>query len=37
MCSALINFYDLTREELRQLVVRWGFSPTHAARLWRYS
>lgn len=37
MCSALINFYDLTHEELRQLVVRWGFSPTHAARLWRYS
>ena len=28
------NFHDLTREELRLLVVRWGFSPVHAARLW---
>ncbi len=31
-----INFYDLTREALRQLTVRWGFSPVHAARLWSY-
>jgi 23S rRNA (adenine2503-C2)-methyltransferase len=30
------NFHDLTREELRLLVVRWGFSPVHAARLWAY-
>ncbi|MDB6115636.1 MAG: rlmN 1 [Lacunisphaera sp.] len=30
------NFFDLAREELRQLVVRWDFSPVHAARLWRY-
>ncbi len=30
------NFHDLTREALRQLVVRWGFSPVHAARLWAY-
>lgn len=30
------NFYDLTREALRLLVVRWGFSPVHAARLWAY-
>lgn len=36
MPSPPANFYDLTREELRQLVVRWDFSPVHAARLWRY-
>jgi 23S rRNA (adenine2503-C2)-methyltransferase len=30
------NFHDLTREALRLLTVRWGFSPVHAARLWRY-
>jgi 23S rRNA (adenine2503-C2)-methyltransferase len=30
------NLYDFSREELRQLVVRWGFSPVHAARLWHY-
>jgi len=30
------NFHDLTREDLRTLVVRWGFSPVHAARLWSY-
>jgi 23S rRNA (adenine2503-C2)-methyltransferase len=29
-------FHDLTREALRVLTVRWGFSPVHAARLWRY-
>ena len=32
-----INFHDLTREALRLLVVRWGFSPVHAARLWAYA
>ncbi len=31
-----INFHDLTREALRLQVVRWGFSPVHAARLWAY-
>ncbi|HWA26648.1 MAG TPA: 23S rRNA (adenine(2503)-C(2))-methyltransferase RlmN [Lacunisphaera sp.] len=31
------NFHDLTREELRTLVVHWGFSPVHAARLWAYA
>lgn len=31
-----LNFYGLTREKLRQLTVRWGFSPVHAARLWAY-
>ena len=33
---ARINLYDLTREELRALLVRWEFSPVHAARLWNY-
>jgi 23S rRNA (adenine2503-C2)-methyltransferase len=28
------NLYDLTREELRALFVRWGFPPVHAERLW---
>jgi len=32
----LTNFHDLTREQLRTLTVRWGFSPVHAARLWSY-
>jgi 23S rRNA (adenine2503-C2)-methyltransferase len=36
MPSARTAFHDLTREELRLLVVRWGFSPVHAARLWAY-
>jgi 23S rRNA (adenine2503-C2)-methyltransferase len=36
MSSARVNFYDLTREALRRQVVRWGFSPVHAARLWAY-
>lgn len=31
-----LNLYDLTREELRVQLVRWGFSPVHAARLWNY-
>jgi 23S rRNA (adenine2503-C2)-methyltransferase len=35
--SVPANFYDLTREELRLRVVRWGFSPVHAARLWTYA
>jgi 23S rRNA (adenine2503-C2)-methyltransferase len=37
MSAQRLNFHDLTREELRQLVVRWDFSPVHAARLWRYA
>lgn len=37
MPSAPANFYDLTREELRLLAVRWDFSPVHAARLWSYA
>jgi len=31
-----VNFHNLTREALRLQVVRWGFSPVHAARLWAY-
>src|SRR4051812_7333258 len=34
--SPPINLYDLTREELRVLFVRWGFSAVHVARLWNY-
>ncbi len=30
------DLHGLTREELRLLIVRWGFSPVHAARLWNY-
>jgi 23S rRNA (adenine2503-C2)-methyltransferase len=37
MSAPPTNFYDLTREELRQRVVQWDFSPVHAARLWRYA
>jgi len=33
---APLNLHGLTREELRALVVSWGFSPVHAARLWNY-
>ena len=36
MKPAPIHFHDLTREALRLQVVRWGFSPVHAARLWAY-
>jgi 23S rRNA (adenine2503-C2)-methyltransferase len=36
MSTAPTNFHDLTREALRLQVVRWGFSPVHAARLWAY-
>ena len=36
MLSTPASFHDLTRENLRQLTVRWGFSPVHAARLWAY-
>jgi 23S rRNA (adenine2503-C2)-methyltransferase len=31
---ALIDLYDLSREELRVLFVRWGFSPVHAETVW---
>ena len=36
MNRAPINLYDLTREELRMLFVRWEFPTVHAARLWSY-
>jgi 23S rRNA (adenine2503-C2)-methyltransferase len=36
MPSAPVPFHDLTREDLRVWTVRRGFSPVHAARLWRY-
>jgi len=36
MSHARINLYDLTREQLRQQLVRWGFNGVHAARLWAY-
>jgi 23S rRNA (adenine2503-C2)-methyltransferase len=31
-----IDLYGLTRPELRDLVVAWGHSPVHAARIWKY-
>ena len=36
MSAPPINLYDLTREELRVQLVRWGFNPFHTARLWNY-
>jgi len=33
---APLNLHALTRDELRSLVVAWGFSQVHAARLWNY-
>ncbi len=36
MSATPINLYDLTREELRVQLVRWGFNPFHTARLWNY-
>src|SRR5262245_22429612 len=32
MADARINLYDLTREELREVLVRWGFAGVHAER-----
>jgi 23S rRNA (adenine2503-C2)-methyltransferase len=34
--AASLNLYDHTREELRQLLVRWDLKPVHVARLWNY-
>jgi 23S rRNA (adenine2503-C2)-methyltransferase len=34
--SAPTDLYDLTRGELFALFGKWGFSPVHAARLWKY-
>ena len=36
MPASRLRFHDLSRDELRLHVVRWGFSPVHAARLWSY-
>jgi 23S rRNA (adenine2503-C2)-methyltransferase len=36
MTASRINLYDLTREQLRQQVVRWNLSSVHAERLWNY-
>jgi len=36
MTPPLRDLYGLTREEVFALVVSWGFSPVHAARLWNY-
>ena len=34
--AASINLYDLTRAQLRELLVSWDLKPVHAARLWNY-
>jgi 23S rRNA (adenine2503-C2)-methyltransferase len=34
MPAAPLDLYALTRSELAGLLVRWGLSPVHAARLW---
>ena len=34
--AARLNLYDLTREQLRVQLVRWGFNAFHMARLWAY-
>lgn len=31
-----LDLYDLSRTELHLLLARWGFSPVHAARIWKY-
>ncbi|MDB6167293.1 MAG: rRNA methyltransferase [Verrucomicrobia bacterium] len=36
MSPAPLNLYDLTREQLRVQLVRWGLNPFHCARLWNY-
>src|SRR4051812_49367689 len=36
MSAHPLDLHSLTREELRLWTVRHGFSPVHAARLWRY-
>ena len=33
--STPIDLYSLTRPELRSLVESWGFSPVHAAHIWK--
>jgi 23S rRNA (adenine2503-C2)-methyltransferase len=36
MIQAPVNLYDLTRPQLAEQIVAWGFRPINAARLWRY-
>ncbi len=36
MSAAPLNLYDLTREQLRALLVRWGFASVHTGLLWNY-
>ncbi len=36
MSAAPVNLYDLTREQLRALLVRWGFASVHTGLLWNY-
>ncbi|MGC4071455.1 MAG: 23S rRNA (adenine(2503)-C(2))-methyltransferase RlmN [Nibricoccus sp.] len=31
-----LDLYDLTKAELQTLIVGWGLSPVHTARLWNY-
>ncbi len=34
--AASINLYDLTREQLRELLVSWDLKPVHVPLLWNY-
>ncbi len=36
MSAIRLDLHNFTRDELRALFGRWGFSPVHAARLWNY-
>jgi 23S rRNA (adenine2503-C2)-methyltransferase len=36
MSATRLNLYDLTREDLRALFVRWDFRPVHVELLWNY-
>lgn len=36
MPAAPLNLYDLTREQLREQLVRWELAAFHAERLWNY-
>lgn len=31
-----LDLYNLTRQQIEDLIVAWGFRPPHAARLWKY-
>ena len=36
MRPASLNLYDLTKEQLRELLVSWDLKPVHVALLWNY-